>query len=345
MAIFERFSGKRKSDSSEDLNKSESRQEESGGDALNQGPQEPVLPDREALEREAGELFVPRQKQPTTASAEAQPTAEEKTSYAGDAERKELSSQETAMTKARTDVLDLLAKIEKAGLPVSEKLRDAVKNELVNLASEAARIEFQEAERSDPAVILRNIIEELEKKQTITTIKDGFKTALRDVEEQTEQIVRSFQTAKETMIQQGIVDPPDDAILARITGFRQLDSSQKRILARVPLYASTVADREACAAEILKELGVFAAGTSLSLVSLFTAIKETGRTKVADGEPYYEKTNSRLIGLSSIRPELKGLSIIVDTGTNANQVDITLFGDSSFWLRVIKSARILEKDS
>ncbi|MEK7074840.1 MAG: hypothetical protein AAB968_03675 [Patescibacteria group bacterium] len=345
MGIFEKFSGKRKPDSLEDSNKSQSSEEISRGDAFtNQEPQEPILPNGEALEREAGELFVPRQKQPTTASAETKSQARE-TSYTGNAEIKGLSGQETAMTKARSDVLDLLARIEKAGLPVSEKLRDAVKNELVNLASETARIEFQEAQRADPVVILRNILEEFEKKQTVQALKDGLSTALRDVREQTEEVVRSFQTAKETLIQQGVVDPTDDAILTRIPGFGPRDD-KKRILAQVPLYSSTVAVREACAAELLKELGVFAAGASLSLADLFTAIIETRRTTVEQGEPYYDQANVRLVGLTSIRPELKGLSILVDCGNSNNgDISIRLFGDSSFWLRVIQSARILEKNS
>ena len=344
MGIFEKFSGKRKPDSLEDSNKSQSSEEISRGDAPNQEPQEPILPNGEALEREAGELFILKQKQPTTASAETKSQARE-TSYTGDAETKELSLQETAMTKARTDVLDLLARIEKAGLPVSEKLRDAVKNELVNLASETARIEFQEAQRADPVMILCNILEEFEKKQTIITIKDGLKTALKVVREETEGVVRSFQTAKETLIQQGVVDPTDDAILTRISGF-QSGGSQQRILAQVPLYSLRTQDREACAAELLKELGVFAAGASLSLADLFTAIKETRRTTVGQGEPYYDQANVRLVGLTSIRPEFKGLSILVDCGNSNNgDISIRLFGDSSFWLRVIQSARIFEKNS
>jgi len=346
MTLFEKFLGKSKPDSSEDLSKSPSREEElSRMDALNGGPQEPVLPNQEALEREAQELFVPRQKQSATVSAETKSPAEKNAPYSGDAETKELSLQEAVMTKARADVLDLLARIEKAGLPVSEKLRDAVKNELVNLASEAARIEFQEAQRADPVVILRNILEEFKEKQTIQTLKDGLETALRDTRKQTEEVVRNFQTAKETLIQQRVADPTDDEILTRISGFRFQDL-QKRILAKVPLYSSNVQNREACAAELLKELGVFAAGASLSLADLFTAIKETRRTKVEQGEPYYDQGNARLVGLTSIRPEFKGLSIIVDCGNSNNgDVSIRLFGDSSFWLRVIQSAQILEKNS
>ena len=345
MTLFEKFLGKSKPDSSEDLSKSPSREEElSRMDALNGGPQEPVLPNQEALEREAQELFVPRQKQSATVSAETKSPAEKNAPYSGDAETKELSLQEAVMTKARSDVLDLLARIEKSGLPVSEKLRDAVKNELVNLASETARIEFQEAQRADPVVILCNILEEFQKKQTITTIKDGLETALKTVRQETEGVARSFQIAKETLIQQGVVDSTDDVILTRISGFLS-EGSQKRILTEVPFYSFNVQNREACAAELLKELGVFAAGAPLSLADLFTAIKGTGRTTVGQGEPYYDQRSVRLVGLTSIRPELKGLSITVDAGGDNNEVKIRLFGDSSFWLRVIQSARILEKNS
>ena len=339
MAIFEGFLGRKKSDPFKDPSTAQSQ---SRADELNKKPQEPMLPNQGALEREAQELFVPKQKQPTTASAETKSQAEG-TSYTGDAEKKEFSSQEAAMTKARTDVLDLLARIEKAGLPVSEKLRDAVKNELVNLASEAARVEFQEAERANPILILNQILNKLvEQNQLNQDISSRFVKGSQTLNENTDNFFKKFFAKQQEFIQKGQENPTNGSIIGNI--LRSYNKNQCPITSVVFLGFNNVTFT--ATEELLTQLAVYAGGQSIPLDDLFTAINNTGRSEPNNDLPYYTKVDNAINDLRSTLPQLKGLTVTVQKEAgDRGGFFIYIRGDASFWLRVVENAEALKKNT
>ena len=343
MAGFREFFSRRSEDVPEDTDTTVQQRSQKGTQAV-RGPQEPILPNREVLEAEAGRLFVTKQKQQVAAGpAESVSPGGRKELYAGDAETKEPPPLESAMTKARAGVLDILERIDKAGIAISPELRKSVTSELTNLVSEAARIEFKEAEAADPVVILSGIFQKLAEKETIRALKNGLESAAQAMVDETADVLRLFRREREILVQKGITEPTGNQILGRLPGFLPADAG-KRYITQAALFSQNQKDIQVCAKELLQELGVFSADASLPLLDLFEAIQGTGRTTVRQGEPYYVSgpQSSQLIGLSSTRQELKGLSVNVKVDDLNNQVNINLFGDSSFWLRTIESARTRE---
>lgn len=336
MAIFEGLFGKRRQDSSENQEEPQQRREEPRLTALNKGPQEPVLPDREALKREAQELFVSKEKKPVMAAIRTESSSEQsdqKVPYTGDAEVKEPPPQDAAMTKARSDVLDILARIEKAGLPVSPELRTTIKNELANLASEAARIEFQEAERSDPTNVLQRIYDEvsaeLGENIASTSVIDAAKKGLDRVKKD---FIDRFNQKKSELAVQGIPksDLTPEFIVNKLFGPNGIISFN--------VFEYNLRYDDVIIELLFSKCGFFPGNIPVSLIDLQNAIRKTGNQTSGNGNPYYIANG--FTGLPSQRNELRGLEV-ASFPDGRDFTRIQLRGGKEFWLRVAKNMREL----
>lgn len=338
MPIFENLFGKRGAENPEDPDKVRAVGEEQSR-AINQSPQEPILPGREALEAEAKELFILKEKPLTAVSAQNRPTGEA-APYTGDAETTSPPPLEAAMTKARTDVLDLLSRIEKAGLPISPELKAQVKDELTNLAAEAARVEFQEAQQTNPIAVLNEILRKL-LDQYKGRASDPLLSGARVLDENLEEFFRRFRREQQTLIQKGISEPSNEEIIAQVV--RPFGNQQYQ-LTSIGFFGQD-GEYRTVTEQLLAELSVYSGGKPLLLDDLFGAIRNTGRREPNGELPYYitDRNATVIVGLRSTLPEFKGLSVNVvqETGLNNPRIEVLLRGNADFWLRVIENQQAL----
>ena len=304
-----------------------------------------ISSDPAALAKEAPELFTRKKRE--TLPREASPLSEaDKEALRIQAERDELSKVEKIMTDARTQILDILARIEVAsktpegvGLALSPEEKN-IALELATKLAEAARIEFREAERTNPILALNRILEKF-LKQSSGKVNDRFFTCAKDLNDNIDGFFSDFRKKQQELIQKGDPEPANKEVVELVLS---KNFNQQRPATSLKFFG-TNQDYIASTEQLLAELSVYSGGKPLPLNDFFTAIRDTNRRGSEGGDlPYYVLNENAIAGLRSTLPELNGLTVNVQLkGGNEPETTTLLGGDALFWLRVAQNAQTLEK--
>ena len=345
MGFFEKLRGAGDNSQKESDTSEQAPKKGAGTLVTPESMRKPISSDPAALAKEAPELFTRKKRE--TLPREASPLSEaDKEALRIQAERDELSKVEKIMTGARTQILDILARIEAAsktpegvGLALSPEERN-ITLELATKLAEAARIEFREAERTNPILALNRILEKLFK-QSFGAANDRLFACARDLNDNIDQFFRDFRKKQQELIQRGDPEPANKEVVEAILSE---NLNQQRPIAALQLFGRN-SEYRAVTEQLLAGLSVYSGGKPLPLDDLFAAIRATGRTGPGDDNLPYSAFDENLIaGLRSTLTELNGLSVNVQLRSGNDPQTITrLRGDALFWLRVVENAQTLEK--